>query len=1181
MKATRQLGSAGFGSYFRSRSLWICTFLLVMSSFLGLNPLFAQQADQGVITGTVFDPEGKVVTSVLVTVTNTDTGFTVTATTNGSGVYVTPPLSIGHYSVSCAAPGFKTATQRDMMLHVDQRLAANFHLVIGQSSQSVTVSATESLLQTEQSSTGQVISTKMINETPLNQRNYVFIAQLTAGVAPSPGEFRGQGNGDFSANGVSPQQNDFILDGVDNNSSAIDFLNGASYVIKPPPDALAEFKIQTGNYSAALGHSAGAVMNASIKSGTNAFHGDLWEYFRNDALDSRSWNQAPGPMAEYRQNQFGATFGGPILKNRLFFFGDFEANRIIIGNTGILTVPTLIERNGDFSDLLNPALTGSPAVTLYEPGSGGTSPLTYNGKQNVFNPSQINPIAQHILSMFPTPNLGIPGQTYNNFTVNLNQINNTAQWDGRVDWNVNAHDQAFARLSLSNNPTNTPDPFGPVLDGGGYGTDGGSRLKSENLELSETHIFTPSLSNELRFSFEYGAYIFGMATLGHDVSTPLGLGGVPTAAAGGLPWFNVNGYSLFGTTCCLPAEEHENNGELLDNVTKIVGNHALSMGFQLQKIRSQFYISGFPRGWYQYSGLFTSNPGVPFTGFGGADFLADMQSSNNLSIADSVEQYRWYRAGYFQDDWKVTSKLTLNLGLRYDRYDPFSEKKNRQANFVITSASLGTGTAKYEIPNGAVAPIGSTFAAIAAKDNISIVGSSNPRLASQQNLNFAPRIGFAYSATPETVVRGAFGLFYGGLMNGFGTNIGANYPFTLQSNFYSPSCNPGGPCADDGITLKDGFSAQIANGLNNLPVVLPSANAIQSHVKTPYTEGYNLSVQQAFTSTLSATLAYVGTSSHHLQENNIPINAPFALARPGTNMQQYQPFPDMGGITQTAFIASGNYNSLQLTVEKHFGQGLYFLSSYTWAHSLDDEAGIFGTPQNINLLPLSNQYGNSDVDVRQRFTINGNYELPVGAGRRYINHKGFLDELIGGWAIGAMFAAQSGNPFTVFANNGGVAGAPYNFFTLPTRTGDPFKGGGTPNATNPGITCPATVKNRTNWFNPCAFSNPLPGGNIAPGQLITAPSQVIQYLGSGKNQLPGPGYNRVNNSIFKHFATYKEQYLEFRADIFNTLNHPTWSLPPGSYEPINSNAGEITGPQSLGANSPDGRFIQLALKYVF
>lgn len=1188
MKRRREMRPAGSANAFRCCLLNWGALLIAMSAPIFLCCAALAQADQGAITGTVFDQQGAVVPNADVTVTDVDTGFAATAKTNASGTYVISPLKIGHYTVTCASPGFQTENHPGLMLNVQQRLGVDCHMAVGQAAQTVTVrSSDRPLLQTEDSSTGQVVSSAVINETPLNQRNYVFIAQLSAGVEQTPsGGSRGQANGDFDANGQRPDQNDFILDGVDNNSSAIDFLNGASYTIKPPPDALAEFKVQTGDYSAELGHSAGAVLNASIKSGTNNLHGDLWEYFRNDALDARSFNAPPGNLPEYRQNQFGATIGGPVVKNHLFFFGDFEANRIIIGNSGIFTVPTALMRQGNFTELLNPSNTGyAKPDLLYQPGSGGSAPLTCNGQQNVFCANQMSPLALKLLSMFPAPNYGAAGQTYNNLNVNLSQVNNTAQWDGRVDWNVGAHDQAFARLSLSNNPIFTPDPFG-VLDGGGYGSDGPSRLKSEDLALSETHIFSPAFSNEVRFSFEYGAYIYGTESQDTNVSANLGLGGIPyQPGIGGVPWMNVGGLSLFGATCCVPVAEHANNGELIDNVTKIVGNHALKMGFQLQLIRSGYQAGAFDRGWYQYNGLFTSTPGVAFTGYGVADFLADMQYENTVSNVTNMQQYRWYRAGYVQDDWKVTPRLTVNLGLRYDHFDPFTDKHNAQANFNITAKGFsvdssgqghGTGTALYEIPKGVNAQLNPTFTSIAAKDNLSIVASNNPALANAQKLNFAPRIGFAFSFTPKTVVRAGYGIFYGGLQNGFGTNVGMNYPFQVQSNFYSPTCPAGGPCTGDGFTLEDGWYH--GQSFSTIPIQNPSMDEIQANIKTPYTQNYNLSVQRALSSSMTATLGYVGATARHLQENNIQPNAPMALATPGTNTTPLDPFPDFGSIYETAFIGSSNYNSLQTTLEKHYSNGLYFLAAYTWSHSLDDDLSnnTYGEPEDINIIPLSFEYGTSDWDVRNRFTLNANYQLPVGQGRQFLNRRGVIDEVLGGWAVGGTFVAQSGNPISILANS--VAPAGGSTFVRAIKTGDPFKGGGSPNSTNPDISCPARVKTVRNWFNPCAFSNPRPGSDIAPGQYVTSTNEALEYYGGRKNQINGPGFNRLNTSLFKRFSTFEGQYAEFRADIFNTYNSTAYGQPNAS---DNSNGGLITGTRALGANSPDGRFIQLALKYIF
>src|SRR6202041_20848 len=331
------------------------------------------------------DNTGAVVPGAQVTLTATDTGLTLQQKSNGSGNYTFSPIKIGNYSVTASASGFQTTSRSSVHVDVQQRLQVNLALSPGQISQTVTVTGAVALLQTQSSAVGQVVDTKTINDTPLNGRNWVYIAQLTAGVAPPFGNTRGSGTGDFVANGQRAEQNNFILDGVDNNTNLVDFLNGSSYIMRPPPDALSEFSLQTSNFSAEFGHSAGAVLQASIKSGTNQIHGDVWEYVRNTSLDATPWNALTTPP--YHQNQFGATFGFPIWKNKLFYFGDMEVNRIAISNPNVTTVPTPLMRQGNFLELLNPALTGSPAVTLYQPNSANAAqPLTCNGQANVFCP---------------------------------------------------------------------------------------------------------------------------------------------------------------------------------------------------------------------------------------------------------------------------------------------------------------------------------------------------------------------------------------------------------------------------------------------------------------------------------------------------------------------------------------------------------------------------------------------------------------------------------------------------------------------------------------------------------------------------------------------------------------------------------------------------------------------------
>ena len=656
-------------------------------------PLFAQM-DQGTITGVVQDASGAVIPSAQVTLTSTDTGLTLQTKADASGVYVFPSAKVGNYKVSATAAGFQTTIQENIHLDVQDRLSIALILQPGAVSQTVTVSSAPPLLQTQQGSVGQVMSARTINDTPLNGRNWVYIAQMAAGVDPSNGA-RGQGKGDFNANGQRAEQNNFILDGIDNNTGAPDFLNGSSYAVQPPPDALAEFKIQTSDYSAEFGHSAGSVVNASIKSGTNQIHGDLWEYFRNDALDARDFDALTIP--KYRENQFGATLGSPILRNKLFFFGYTEANRVIFGETNTLSVPTALMRQGNFSELLTPALTPSGTkIPLYVPGSAGTVPLSCNGQPNVICASQIDPVAQRLLQLEPEPNTN-GGKLYNNYTGNVNAQNNTFQWGARMDWNISSKDQAFSRFSYSNEPASYPPPLGPILDGGVYGTDGQIINLAENFAFSETHLFSPTLTNEIRYGYNYGKFLFLQSNNATNIAASLGLGGIPTGSQlGGLPDITLgtsatSPLSFIGSPGYLPNQKVPNSFQILDNVIKVIGNHSLKAGVDFQNNRVITIAPPAARGTYTFNGYYTSIPGQANTGYGAADFLLDSMDSATLSDVERIHNSRWYRAAYLEDDWKINQRLTLNLGIRYDFFQPTKEINGRQGNFYPVGP-FGPGT---------------------------------------------------------------------------------------------------------------------------------------------------------------------------------------------------------------------------------------------------------------------------------------------------------------------------------------------------------------------------------------------------------------------------------------------------------------------------------------------------------
>ena len=1175
---------------------------LILLAFAVMMPVAAfGQADQGTITGLVSDNTGAVIAGAIVNLKATDTGLALSTKSNQSGNYTFSPVKIGNYSVSTSVNGFQTLTRENLHVNAQQRMEVDLRLAPGEISQTVTVSTDAELLQTETSGVGQTIDTQTINNTPLNGRNWVYIAQLTAGsvsASANSGGTRGSGTGDFVANGQRAEQNNFILDGVDNNTNLVDFLNGASFVMRPPPDALSEFNLQTSNFSAEFGHSAGAMMSASIKSGTNRIHGDLWEYIRNTDLDAIPWNATTVPP--YHQNQFGATLGLPILRDKLFYFGDLEVNRIAFSNPNITTVPTALMRQGDFSELLNTNLTDSQPVTLYQPNAADRNrPLTCGGKANVFCAGQINPIAQGILKLYPQPNVN-NGKTYNNYNVNLAIHDNTFQWDQRLDWNISAKDQTYARYSYAHEQKLNDLPLGPLLDGSGYGGLSDTNLFM-NFMLSETHVFSSRLTNEFRFGYNWGRskYIQDHA-YDPNAAASLGLAGVPALGPGqyGLPYGGVSGINSWGSEGT--NNEGQNVYQILDNVIWNLGNHSIKGGLSLQAVRFSYQFAPASLGLYYYNGSFTGVPGVSFTGNAVADFLADQMSSSYLANAPNVNDAQWYRAGYVQDDWKVSRRLTLNLGLRYDYFQPYKENAGQQGNFVVTGPpGLGTGSAVYQLPTKARSVVlGAPFLSVLAKDNVTVQYVDNERLAETQKTNFAPRVGFAFQANKNTVVRSGFGIFYGGLMSEGNTNLGANFPFSNQAQFIPASCLTDN-CPSlfaQGISLEQGVQHVVtdAGGLQNY-VSYPGFHASDTNIKTPYTMNYSMAVQQSLSPSLAATISYVGNVSRHLTLYGSPNTVP-GLYRPGTNTQPFSPFPDLGGVGQIHYAGVSTYNSLQAKLEKRYSHGLSFLATYTWAHSLDDSSDAAGNfaaigDRNLAIIPFIDEYTNSVFDVRNRFTINGNYELPIGKGKAFLNNSTWVNESIGNWSSSLTFVAQTGTPFSVSPNISTAAGGG----ARGTIVRNPYAGGGNPDPSNSGITCPAQVKTKANYFNPCALANPLPGetisdathlvGSVNPDGVpvlfqgpVRDTATAIRLLGGLQDTLYGPGYYQVNMSLFKTFPIWREQSLQFRADGFNVLNHPTLGGPNGS---LNNNGGQITGPKFFQNNTPDARFFQLSLKYAF
>lgn len=1176
--------------------------ILGLFAFCAASNLYAQ-VDQGSISGTVADNSGGVIPGATVTITSNDTGLTFTRTTNGNGFYTFTPIKIGTYTVSVTASNFEKFVQQNVRVDVSQSVGLNIALKPGSVTETVTVTAAPEL-QTQEASTGQVFDTQTIDQTPLNGRNYVFIAQLTTGVAaPNQGFSQVSGAGDFTSNGGRVSQNNFILDGVDNNSNMQDFLNGATYAVRPPPDALAEFKVESSDYSAELGRSTGAAINASIKSGSNQFHGSVWEYLQNDRMDAADYFDRNGKTA-YHQNQFGGTLGGPILRDKIFFFADAQATLIssFQPEQPNNTVPTALERTGDFTEMLNPANTaGNGSIALYQPGgtptvtAGGSQVpgapppyLTCNNVQNVI--CSPNPIAAKILSLFPMPNQGATGQVFNNYTVPATAVtNNTTQYDARLDYNFSSKDQLFGRYSYSNNPRNYAPPLG-ILDGGGFGTTGQDSDYGKSAVISETHFFSPTLSNEFRVGFNWLSAGYLQVNNGTDIAAQYGLGGIPFGPAlGGFPAISFGGYiNGIGVPSYMPSYEKQNVLQIIDNVNKVWGNHSVKFGVDFQHVR--FYGLQPPDGIgsQSFSGTYTGDPSQPtiVTGSGVADFLLDDMNSSSLNTVTPVTNLRWYSSAYAQDDWKVTPRLTVNLGLRWEYTQPFSALNDEQANFTGTYVNNNQGTGTYLIPESQKSfPVSPSLLQYLAADNIAIQYSSNHYLVNTYQANFAPRLGIAYALTPRSVIRAGAGLFYGGQENvGLGLNLGNNAPFFVTAGFIpTPNVcqNVLGTvtCPTNGQTLETGFGAAAtsASALADAAGV-GTIYANNQDAKTAVTTAYNLSYQRELTNSLSFTISYQGNQSKHLRAS-YAANTYLGAFPHGGDGQDLQPFHDFY-IVNVANEGVSEYNSLQTKLDKRFTNGLGFLAGYTWGHCLDDAFGPIGQSQdggyrNPGFLGFRYDYGACTQDVRNRFTFSPQYQLPFGRGRHFLNHGGVVDQVAGGWTTSFIFQAQTGNPVFLTSTNQGES--------YPVRIFDPYGTGGTADpATQPQFNCAAKTRTLGQWFNPCAFKNPpqaAPQTSAANNWIDETVAGTIPFGPAGRESIVGPGFYKLDASLFKTFPiAFHESSVQLRADAFNLLNHPSYGNPGSGLSGANSQAINSTRFSGI---IPDARVLQVAARLTF
>ncbi len=1272
--ANRRNSMSGF-RYFSYLTLAFLVFLLVQSqSVFG-------QVDEGSISGTVQDTSGAVIANAHVTLLNKDQGLTLEANTNSSGGYTFSPVRIGHYTITVAAKGFSATTQENLTVAVSQNLMVNVQVKPGAATETVVVTEAPPQLQTEDASVGQVVSEQTINALPLNGRNFTFLAQLGAGVGSPQADTRGNAaSGAFSANGLRPAQNNYLLDGIDNNSNAVDFLNGTNYIVLPPVDAIEEFKVQTGEFSAELGRSAGAVLNATIKSGTNSFHGAVWEFFRNDKLDAADWfeDNTTNPIkGELRQNTFGATAGGPILKNKMFFFGDYEGKRRVQGTSDLAAVPTAAERSSGYTNLadlisgtpradalgrsITPGTVLDPATTRLVDGSYVRDPFGYSTCTgagltaptiascpglNQIPADRLDPNAIKLMNLYPSPNTG-GTSTSSNFQSSPGLYEHSNAFDVRVDFNMLQKDQIFARFSYVDDPQYIPGPFGGIADGGGF-QQGIQTAKSSQSVGVWTHEFSPSTVNVGRVGFNHlHTTRFGPDGGVSGIPAQFNIQGISQQTEnGGLPSFDIGGLQTLGSNSFLPSDEISQTLQITDDFTKIYGKHSFKMGMEYQHVKFSTLQPAFSRGNFDYNGAFTDIPNnnvgnetgkaqflldpIASTVAGGVNFVGGSDSINASNISKTYDEKN-YGALYLQDDWKVNPKLTINLGIRWDYFGPIGESNGGQANFV--PSGLPSGKPLYLIPatgkdNRTLSSTANTpslvdsdgnpvgFIDLLAKDGITLVQTNEfgKGLVQTQKYNFAPRVGFAYQATPKLVVRGGFGMFYNSFENqGYGPNIGENYPFVFnfgytQSNLGSPGAAPlgaGTPYAGcstavnsagvqtGAVTLESGLSC-----INFSPAVVNASGlglqGLQFAYQTPLTLSANGTLQYALTRTLSAQVSYVVTDGRHLQTgvgtNNVSAILPKNLPA-GQSTSNYVPFPDFStGSSYHTTVGDSVYNGLQTKLEEQFSNGLSFLFAYTYSKTLSDAGDLLNGGSNggyraVDVPGFGPKFdrGLADFDLRQVVHFSGGYQLPFGKDRRFLNHASkFVDAFAGGWSAQWIATLQGGQPITLPCPNGPTTGTGCNALNVP---GQSQKLG------IKVITLPGGSHSPV-WFgNPAAFAEPCELGVAMvnqPDQGCVPAGNGTSILGGYATTVAGPGYHKLDFSTFKAFQLSERFSMQFRAELFNILNHPNFNAPgfggngvvsiSNSNQFNNANFGQI-GSTRDGAYS--SREIQFALKLYY
>lgn len=1120
------------------RASWLCVLLLLWCTIA-----WAQQ-DSGGIVITATDQTAATLSGATVTLVNNGTNATVQVTTNTIGTAFVTPLPVGDYRITVEKPGFTRAVLSHVTVQLQQTTRVPVALTVGNVSEQTVVTAQMPTLETEDTSAGQTISSVLKDNLPVLDRSFNHLAPLTIGVnLTNPSGPRDSGTG-FSANGVSQYQNNYILDGTDNNSYDQNVNEGRTWAIEPSLDAIAEFRVQTNSYSSEFGRNGGAVINVITKSGTNHFHGSAYEYLQNSALNTNDYfnNALKIAKTDYKKNIFGASLGGPLWlpkvydgHNKTFFFADLEMQPYRApGTPNKGLIPTAAEASGDFSQ----------DAAVYDPTTGNPFP------GNKIPSSRISPVAAKIAAAIPAPNLSGADNYVHNGPTNTDD-NRVAI---RVDHQLTANDTIFARYQYQHQNLPQVGLFaGTILTG-----DDNNSADAQGVVASWGHTFNTNVINDARFGWTRLNWLNSPANP-RNINAQVGIQGVPVQSglAGGLASINFsNGLSSFGGSY----SEQDLNGtyQVSDTLTWLRGRHAMKIGGTFRRISFLSAASSFaPNGEFDFDGHYTA--GGKSAGNAFADFLLDLPNQARISAIHTNDYHRQAYALFFQDTYKVTPKLTLNAGVRWDYVTPVWEANNHGAILNPYTRTLNLDHYSGAFPDATQRQIGAGI--LTVNNHANRYFGIDP-----DHHDFAPRVGISYLVLPKTVFSAGYGLFFGPEQLGpFGEpSPGFSTPFLSQAS-YAPASSSVTTISP--VTMGTGFPATALTNPTD-----PTLYAVALNLRTPYFGQWNATIQQQLTPNSSLDISYLGSKTTAMY-TTMDWNLPAIALDNSVPYAQRQPFPvvDANGNLQPgaaiqgpANAGMGTYNALGLKFQSHLQNGLSMISSYTWAHDIDNitNSGLSVGNNGRGNYPWNQkaQRGNSDWNIENRWVTAFHYDLPFGRGKSFAGKMSRLtDAFVGGWQLGGILTVESGNWYTVNQNHDSANNGLQSFCgtcrqrpdVVPGQ--DANKGPRKVDPNNPSV----------HWFNVNAFQFAANGtvGNVR------------------RNSVLGPAHRQFDASLAKQISFREGTDLQFRLEAFNATNTTNFLVDSG----VTSPTGFSLGKANFGILHADrgGRVVQIVTRFVF